>query len=102
MYCHGCGKDVPQEDFLKNQEQCFRCVYKQKIKGKKIILKFCRECGEEIPEKLPEETSRRTAFCSSECAYQGQMTHNRNYRKKILMHSTRNNWKNLNYRQWNG
>ncbi len=62
MFCDGCGQNLLEKDFLPNQKQCFRCVYKKKLHIAGMKNKKCKECGSSV------FAASRITYCSKECA----------------------------------
>jgi hypothetical protein len=66
MLCITCQNECPDKDFILNQTDCFRCVYKKKCgNNKKGNLKSCKIC------KGPLGTNLKQIYCCPECASKG-------------------------------
>lgn len=84
MICAGCNKDLCEKDFLPKQNACFRCIYFEKIKNKKTLLKrlTCKNCNQEFTKDIDLKKRQHTVFCSPQCAKDG-------YRLMRLNHWTK-------------
>lgn len=83
MICDRCKLNKPDNDFINNQNICFRCVYNlktQKTTEKRTAEPMvCRVCNKEIVRKTNLKKRQRSVFCSDECAKQGQKELVRNH-----------------------
>lgn len=60
--CTVCKLSKNSTDFLFNKFECYKCVYKEKLKkiDGKLLVKKCKLCKEKVPKT-------RSIYCSSEC-----------------------------------
>lgn len=87
MICPNCKIDLTQNNFLPNQEICFKCTYKAKTAKKIIPPKLCRLCKQEILFDENLKKRQRTVFCSEKCALKGQKNKNENHwTRKLRVH----------------
>jgi len=88
MFCNGCNLEKEERDFLLNQENCYRCVYKSKMKNVKKTAKKkekCKICG----KKIPEHERKREAYCSAECSKQGHLNSAKNFWTRKMRNKVR-------------
>lgn len=83
MICDSCKQERLIKDFINNQNICYRCIYRDKIKKTpKIRTKtpcYCRTCGQEVINIKDLKKRQRTVFCSEKCALIGHKEITRNY-----------------------
>ena len=63
MHCKACNTDKKASDFLLNQTECYRCIYKRKISRSEKLRKnsLCKVCGGKCEKN-------RWAYCSEGCS----------------------------------
>jgi hypothetical protein len=75
MFCDNCKKERLEKDFINNQKFCYRCEYrkkKEKTTEKRIKKDLvCRQCQQVFYRNKEKGGSKRTVFCSMECAEKG-------------------------------
>ena len=83
MICNNCNLDRDEKDFINNQEFCYHCMYRIKLKNMIVIRKpkkmFCRTCGKEVIRIENLKKRQRNVYCSEICALQGHRLLNANY-----------------------
>lgn len=83
MICDNCGQDLLVDDFINNQNICYKCVYRKKLektqKNRTNEPTDCRVCGKEVIHKKYLKKRQRTVFCSHECAQVGHKELTKNY-----------------------
>jgi len=86
MICLKCNEPKTESDFIKNQEFCYKCEYRIKLKKIQSLetpkKRICRFCSKEIIHKRNWKKRQRTIYCSQECAEEG-------HKKLIYSHWTR-------------
>lgn len=88
MYCLECKTEKLVTDFIKNQEICFKCMYRIKTQNiKKLKIKpvlYCKMCNSVISRDEKAKKKQRNVFCSRRCAEKGQKENIRNHWTKQL------------------
>ena len=87
MLCEECKKDKEPKEFILRQRNCYKCIYKKKIKACKEKKKICQECQKIIKFSF-SKNKQRSKYCSEECARIAQKRQNDNYWTKKLRKST--------------
>jgi len=83
MICNCCGKDRETKDFLKDQTNCYVCVYREKS-GFKVNKFNCRECGIAFMPAEGTKKKQRTVYCCRKCAEAGHSRQISNHWTKAL------------------
>jgi len=83
MICVNCKKDKLVNDFIKNENICYKCVFQKKLENsvqfRNVKPMNCRSCGKKIFHKENVKKRQRTIFCSLECAQQGHRDQTNNH-----------------------
>ena len=75
MICPDCKKECAENDFIMQQESCFRCTYaKKKLVQNQPVKKkcLCRMCEKELIFQEQSTKRQRNVYCSEKCAKKGQ------------------------------
>ena len=67
-FCKVCKLSKESTDFILNQEDCYKCVYAQKLKQVKIVKKdkICKMCAKPLPNE-------RWTYCTVKCAKEAKL-----------------------------
>jgi hypothetical protein len=86
--CRKCGRECEESDFVNESNDCYKCIYKEKVKNSILDkkTKVCRICNEKCGKN-------RSVYCSDECAKTGE-------REQKAQHWTMTMNKNLNRYQF--